>query len=58
LDQDDEDTQFLYFDGAVESDSTGNLSDSTATAGTKNGAIKVNINGIGACWIRVYTSAV
>ena len=58
LDQDDEDVQFLYFDGAVESDSTGNLSDSTATAGTKNGAIKVNINGIGDCWIRVYTSAV
>jgi len=58
LDQDDEDKQFIYFDGAVESDSTGNLSNSTATDGTKNGAIKVYIDGIGDCWIRVYTSAV
>ena len=58
LDQDDEDTQFLYFDGTTATDSTTNVSTSSATDGTKNGAIKVNVNGIGACWIRVYDSAV
>ena len=58
LDQDDEDKQFIYFDGTTAADSTTNVSTSTATDGTKNGAILVNVNGIGACWIRVYTSAV
>jgi len=58
LDQDDDDKQFIYFDGTTATDSTTNVSTSTATDGTKNGAILVNVNGIGACWIRVYTSAV
>jgi hypothetical protein len=58
LDQDDEDKQFIYFDGTTATDSTTNVSTSTGTGGTKNGAILVNVNGIGACWIRVYTSAV
>jgi len=50
--------QFIYFDGTTAADSTTNVSTSTATDGTKNGAILVNVDGIGACWIRVYTSAV
>jgi hypothetical protein len=58
VNQTDEDVQFLYFDGTAAADSTTNVSTSTATAGTKNGAIKVYVDGIGACWIRVYTSAV
>ena len=58
LDQDDEDKQFIYFDGTTATDSTTNVSTSTGTGGTKNGAILVHVNGIGACWIRVYTSAV
>ena len=58
LDQDDEDKQFIYFDGTTAADSTTNVSTSAAEAAAKNGAIKVNINGIGDCWIRVYASAV
>jgi hypothetical protein len=58
LDQDDEDKQFIYFDGTTATDSTKNVSTSADSDGTKNGAILVNVNGIGACWIRVYDSAV
>ena len=58
LDQDDEDKQFIYFDGTTAADSTTNVSTSADSGGTKNGAILVNVNGIGACWIRVYDSAV
>jgi hypothetical protein len=58
LNQDDEDVQFLYFDGTTAADSTTNVSTSAAEAGTKNGAIKMYVDGIGACWIRVYDSAV
>jgi len=58
VNQTDEDVQFLYFDGTTAADSTTNVSTSAAEAGTKNGAIKVYVDGIGACWIRVYDSAV
>ncbi len=58
LDQDDEDKQFIYFDGTTAADSTTNVSTSADSGGTKNGAILGNVNGIGACWIRVYDSAV
>jgi hypothetical protein len=58
LDQDDEDKQFIYFDGTTATDSSTNVSTSADSGGTKNGAILVNVNGIGACWIRVYDSAV
>ena len=58
LDQDDEDKQFIYFDGTTAADSSTNDSTSADSGGTKNGAILVNVNGIGACWIRVYDSAV
>jgi len=58
LDQDDEDKQFIYFDGTTAADSTTNVSTSAAEAAAKNGAILVNVNGIGDCWIRVYASGV
>ena len=58
VNQTDEDVQFLYFEGTTAADSTTNVSTSAAEAGTKNGALKVYVDGIGACWIRVYDSAV
>jgi hypothetical protein len=57
LDQDDTDQEFIYFEGTSTTDSASSLSDSTATAGTKQGAIRVNINGTDR-WIRFYDSAI
>jgi len=57
LDQDDTDQEFIYFDGTSAADSTKSLSSSTATAGTKQGAIRINVNGTDR-WIRFYDSAV
>ena len=57
LDQDDEDQEFIYFEGTSTADSASSLSSSTATAGTKQGAIRVNINGTDR-WIRFYDSAI
>jgi hypothetical protein len=57
LNQDDEDQEFIYFDGTSEADSSASLSSSTASAGTKQGAIRVNINGTDR-WIRFYDSAI
>ena len=55
LNQDDVDETFIYFDGTSQADDTGSISSSTATDGSKVGAIKVNINGT-ARWIRFYDS--
>ena len=57
LNQDDEDQEFIYFDGTSAADSSASLSSSTASAGTKQGAIRVNINGTDR-WIRFYDSAI
>ena len=57
LDQDDADQEFIYFDGTSAADSTASLSSSTASAGGKQGAIRVSINGTDR-WIRFYDSAV
>jgi hypothetical protein len=57
LDQDDADQEFIYFDGTSAVDSTASLSSSTASAGGKQGAIRVSINGTDR-WIRFYDSAV
>ena len=55
LNQDDVDETFIYFDGTSQADDTGSISSSTATDGSKVGAVKVNINGT-ARWIRFYDS--
>ncbi len=57
LNQDDVDETFIYFDGTSQTDSSGSVSSSTDTGGTKVGAVKVNINGT-ARWIRFYDTAV
>ena len=57
LNQDDEDQEFIYFDGTSAADSSASLSSSADTDGSKNGAIRININGTDH-WIRVYDSAV
>ena len=57
LDQDDADQEFIYFDGTSAVDSSASLSSSTASAGAKQGAIRVSINGTDR-WIRFYDSAV
>ena len=57
LDQDDEDQEFIYFEGTSAADSSASLSSSTDTGGGKVGAIRVNINGTDR-WIRFYDSAV
>jgi hypothetical protein len=57
LDQDDVDETFIYFDGTSQTDSSGSVSSSTDTGGSKVGAVKVNINGT-ARWIRFYDTAV
>ena len=57
LNQDDVDETFIYFDGTSQTDSSGSISSSTDTDGSKVGAVKVNINGT-ARWIRFYDSAV
>ena len=56
LNQDDIDQEFIYLDGTSATDGTASLSSSTATAGGKQGAIRVNINGTDR-WIRFYDSA-
>ena len=57
LDQDDEDQEFIYFEGTSAADSSASLSSSTDTGGGKVGAIRVNINGTDR-WIRFYDSAI
>jgi hypothetical protein len=57
LDQDDTDQEFIYFDGTSAGDSTSSLSSSTGTTGGKQGAIRVNINGVDR-WLRFYDTAV
>lgn len=47
---------FTNFSGTVGAASANSLSNSTASAGAKTGAIKVQINGVDA-WIRVYATA-
>jgi hypothetical protein len=56
LDQDDEDAEFLYFDGTSAADSSTNISSATTTTGSKVGAIRVSIGGT-ARWIRFYDTA-
>ena len=58
LDQDDLDIPFENYVAAPAADSSRNISTSTASAGAKNGAIKVWINGGGVHWVRLYDSAV
>ena len=57
LDQDDQDQEFIKFDGTTGSGSTASISTSTATDGSKVGAIKINVNGTDR-YIRFYDSAV
>ena len=57
LDQDDENAEFLYFDGTSAADSSANISSSTDTGGSKVGAVRVSIGGT-ARWIRFYDTAV
>ena len=57
LDQDDQDQEFIYFDGTSASDSSASVSSSTGETASKAGAIRVNINGTDR-WIRFYESAV
>jgi len=62
LEQTDPDYAFSQFTGTTAADSTTNISSSTATVGTKTGAIKVLVqNGAetaSVAWIRLYSSAV
>ena len=57
LEQLDQDYAFTNFVGTSASDSSKSLSSSTASAGSKAGAIRVRINGTER-WIRFYDSAV
>jgi len=55
LDQGDADQEFIRFDGTSASDDSSSISSSTATAGSKVGAIRININGTDR-FIRIYDS--
>ena len=55
LDQGDADQEFIRFDGTTASDDSSSISSSTATAGSKVGAIRININGTDR-FIRIYDS--
>jgi hypothetical protein len=57
LDQDDEDQEFIKFDGATASDGSASISSSTDTGGSKVGAIRINVNGTDR-FIRIYDSAI
>jgi hypothetical protein len=57
LNQGDVDDSFINYIGTSQVDSSGSISSSTATAGNKVGAFKIEINGT-ARWVRVYDSAV
>ena len=57
LSQSDTDQELIYFEATSAADDSASLSSSTATAGTKQGAIRVNINGTDR-WIRFYDSAI
>ena len=57
LDQGDTDQPFVDYVGTSASDSSSSLSSSTATDGTKTGAIMIKINGT-TRWIRHYSSAI
>ena len=57
LDQGDDDQEFIRFDGTSASDGSKSISSSTATDGSKVGAIRININGTDR-FIRIYDSAI
>ena len=57
LDQGDIDDSFIDFVGTSQTDGTRSISSSSATAGAKDGAIRVDINGT-LHWLRLYDSAV
>ena len=57
LDQGDADQEFIRFDGTSGSDGSKSISSSTATDGSKVGAIRININGTDR-FIRIYDSAI
>ena len=57
LDQGDDDQPFVNFVGTSGTASANSISSSTATAGSKTGAVMIKINGT-ARWIRFYDSAV
>jgi len=55
LDQGDADQEFIKFDGTTGSGSTASVSTSTATDGSKVGALKINVNGTD-FWIPYYAT--
>ena len=57
LDQDDEDQEFIKFDGTSASDSSASISSSTDEGGSKVGAIRINVNGTDR-FIRIYDTAI
>ena len=57
LSQSDTDQELIYFEGTSAADSSASISSSTASAGSKQGAVRVNINGTDR-WIRFYDSAI
>ena len=57
LDQGDADQEFIRFDGTSGSDGSKSISSSTATDGSKVGAIRINVNGTDR-FIRIYDSAI
>ena len=57
IEQLDQDYAFINYVGTSAADGTKSLSSSSATAGSKAGAIRVRINGTER-WIRFYDSAV
>ena len=57
LDQDDEDQEFIKFEGTSASDSSASISSSTDEGGSKVGAIRINVNGTDR-FIRIYDTAI
>ena len=57
LDQDDQDQEFIKFDGTSASDSSASISSSTDEGGSKVGAIRINVNGTDR-FIRFYDTAI
>ena len=57
LDQDDEDQEFIKFDGTSASDSSASISSSTDEGGSKVGAIRISVNGTDR-FIRIYDTAI
>jgi len=57
LDQGDADQAFIDHVGTSAADSSASISSSTATAGSKNGALRIEVNGV-THWLRTYDSAI